>query len=158
MIIDTKGRIKMQNLELVISPGFTLDELKSNPHFTDLISWGSDNNYVRYIIKHAIIEELPFFIFLVFYNSKISFISIKYSGLTGESPYEDVEEYKKQVDLTKKKHDEWLIQEHGSTKCTYLWGSIGSYLDDHTYMACIDIKYNPTETNIIKRFFNKLNN
>ncbi|HXP48348.1 MAG TPA: hypothetical protein VN922_00255 [Bacteroidia bacterium] len=156
MIIDTKGRINIQNFGLEITPEFTLDDLRSNSHFADFRFGGRNDGYERYSILNALIENLPFFVFLIFSENKISRIHLSYTELIPKQSHENVEEYKAQVDLTKEKHDEWLFKEHGTLSPTYSWGSINSYLDTRfTYTANIVVIYTQPKMNILRRILNK---
>jgi hypothetical protein len=142
MVIGKDGVINIQNLYLQLGPDYTLDELKSNPHFVDFKFNGRNDGYERYGLGEVVIDDLPFYINLYFYKNKISQIGLRYAT---HKPMleENVEEYKGIVDLAKKKLDELMLKQHGATLIKYQWGSVGSFLDTRfQYSADLNIKYN----------------
>lgn len=143
MLIDKEGVMDIQNIGLKLSPDFTLDELKSNPHFGDFEFLGSNDNYTRYRMANAKIDGMPFFLVIYFYENKISQVGMIYAGFKLTSiEGDDWTKRQEEMDIIKKKQDELLLQEYGATAKKYSWGEIRSILYDRFgYEAIIYIKY-----------------
>jgi hypothetical protein len=138
MVIDKNGTISIQNLRMIITPEFTVDELTHNIHFENFEFNGANNGYIRYILKDLIIDGLPFAALLIFFENKISQIRIMWTSLQGKTR----EEWKAIEELRKQKHEELLLEQHGATRKKYPWGLIGSIKDIHDGAEYILIKYN----------------
>jgi len=153
MIIDKNGILNLESIGMKIGPGFSLDEFKNNPYFTDFEYGGGNDNYARYAVRQILIDNLPFSIYLIFYKNKISQFTISYNELTRDSGYEPAKRRIELVDLTKKKHDEWVIKEHRAIRRKYPWGFISSNIGDHTYFANILTMYNSPENEYLYKNF-----
>jgi hypothetical protein len=155
MIIDKNGIIKIQNLGLVITPEFTINDLKNNQYSDSFSSFGkfkSDSNL--FPLRDVVIDDMPFEAMLWFdvITKKIAEIRMSYLGFVGEkkSPWSPEEKI-----LTKKKHDELLLTQNKGAdtsiteypwgvsiiKIEYPWGTISS-LPGGDDRAQILIKYN----------------
>jgi hypothetical protein len=156
MIVDQNGNIKIDRLGLTIGPDFTfvrlkLNKLIFNPRYKDF----QDRGRKHYRIKGIALDNLPFSAVLYFFGDHLSQLHITCEEVLGnhEPPYT-----REEIELTKKRHDELLITEHGATSKLHPWGLIRSYLDDiHGYpgSAFIGIRYNTPDNqgyiNIYKR-------
>jgi hypothetical protein len=125
MIVDKNGAINIENLGIVITPEFTLGDLLNNPNSKNFPFRGSNSGFHRYGIRGGEIDGSPFGALLIFYNGLIAQIFISYSGFKSKIPRERTKE---QEILTKKKHDEIMIEQHGATEIKYKWGDIGSFM------------------------------
>ena len=72
MIVNKKGTINIENFGLVITPELTLGDLLNNPNSKNFRLNRSNDDFVQYEIAKALIENLPFFVYLDFYKNKIS--------------------------------------------------------------------------------------
>lgn len=130
MLIDKNGLIDIQNLGLIITPKFTVDDIKSvlNLHSEDIKFRGSNSGYERYGIKDMLLDGLPFGGLFIFYNSQIAFITMSYRGYTSKiKTYEEITPELRE--LTREKHEKLLIEQHGATNVKYSWGKIGLGID-----------------------------
>lgn len=138
MIIDKNGVINIENLGLVITPEFTVDKLKLNDNVRFS---GSNSGYDRYLIGGMFFDDLPFGGLFIFYNNKIAMIILHYKGITGDK-YLDITTEERE--LTQKKHEELLIEQHGAINIKYSWGRVG---------LGVDIKVN-SDTSIVITYNN----
>ena len=144
MIIDKSGNINIKNMGIIITPIFTVDDMKNalTLHSDDIRFRGSNSGYDRYGIKDMLFDDLPFGGLFIFYNNKIAFISMSYRGFT--SKIKTFEEITPEIrELTKKKHEELLIEQHGATNRKYSWGKIELGIDNKGWGdSSIVITYN----------------
>ena len=112
------------------------------------------NSYVngdieRYNFKNPkIIDRIPFWLKVVFIKKDISSVELKNADPKLKNSYDNWSNEK--VELKRKSHDEWLINQLGepternlpSIKYLYTWGEILSYFDPKSGDTGIIINYN----------------
>ena len=137
MIIDKEGIIKIENLEIIITPIFTVDDMKNalTLHSDDIRFRGSNSGYDRYLIKRILIDDTFWSGLFIFYNSKIAYIGIHHYRITSSPPWETEAS-------DKKMYDKLLLEQHGAIKITYIWGTITSSIDTKIRGGSIIITYN----------------
>jgi hypothetical protein len=149
MIVDKNGTINIENLGFLITPEFLVNDLHRPLNYLvndlhrplndkHIIHRGSNSGFDRYTIRDMLIDGLPFGGLFIFYNYKIATVLMSYIGFKSKIPDEITQE---QEDLTKKKHDEIMMKQYGTSEVKYKWGSISS-IKGRDGEALIIITYN----------------
>lgn len=143
-----EGKIVINNKEIC----YRMDSENFINMFSCKINSYSNGDIERYNYKNPqIIDEVSFWIRIVFKNKIISSIELRNADPKLKNSYENWSNDK--VELKRKSHDEWLINQLGQPderklpciKYNYVWGEVLSCYDPRGGDIWIAINYNNKE-------------
>jgi len=145
MIIDKKGNIQLENLGLILTPGFTIDDLNNCPAKNAFIFKGTYGDWVSYSINPLIIHDCEFAANIGFKKNTIATITmvlIKDEKNGWERKGKDWDSWSLQEEKEVNKIHHTLVGLDKDEKSKeFEWGSIYSGYDNISGFSSITIRF-----------------